>query len=135
MNSFNGIPISESRLLAHGIVFTVMLLLSISALGFDVYASLSKNRRDRGHLKKLKEKARTDELTKKRLRKIQHKNRRQRERRKSDRFFEAFVTVVLVCLAASSLSCSTWDLCCIMQNLPLQCMDTLVWASSCCVQT
>lgn len=104
MNSFNGIPISESRLLVHGIIFTVMLALLTVAFGYYLYASLTmKGKNERAHLKKLKEKAQTDELAKKRLQKIERKSRRQCERRRSDRFFEAFIMGISVCLAVTIL--------------------------------
>ena len=61
----NGIPVSELRLIVHSVVFTLLFLSLMVASGFLGYASLKlKNPKEKEHLRKLKEKAQSDELAK-----------------------------------------------------------------------
>ena len=67
----NGIPISELRLIVHSVVFTLLFLSLMVALGFLGYASLKlKNPKEKEHLRKLKEKAQSDELAKSNLKRL-----------------------------------------------------------------
>lgn len=66
MNTFNGIPISDYRVLVYSIIFSILFLGLMIAVGFWLYTSLTvKNPKDRQHLRKLKEKAKNDENAKK----------------------------------------------------------------------
>ena len=58
MNTFNGIPISDYRVLVHSIIFSILFLGLMIAFSFWLYISLTmKNPKERQHLRKLKEKA------------------------------------------------------------------------------
>ena len=46
---FNGIPISEYRLLAHSVIFTILLLGLAVAFGFWLYVSLTMKNRKKGN--------------------------------------------------------------------------------------
>ena len=96
----NGIPISELRLIVHSVVFTLLFLSLMVALGFLGYASLKlKNPKEKEHLRKLKEKAQSDELAKKQLEKIERKNKRRRKREKENIITDAIIWSISVCLA------------------------------------
>ena len=91
---FNGIPISEYRLLAHSVIFTILLLGLAVAFGFWLYVSLiMKNRKKRQHLRKLNEKAKGDDLAKKQLERIERKNKRRRTREKDNIITEMLFTM------------------------------------------
>ncbi|MBQ9749879.1 MAG: hypothetical protein IJV87_04755 [Clostridia bacterium] len=96
----NGIPVSELRLIVHSVVFTLLFLSLMVALGFWGYASLKlKNPKEKEHLRKLKEKAQSDELVKKQLEKIERKNKRRRKREKENIITDAIIWSISVCLA------------------------------------
>jgi len=96
----NGIPISELRLIVHSVVFTLLFLSLMVASGFLGYASLKlKNPKEKEHLRKLKEKAQSDELAKKQLEKIERKNKRRRKREKENIITDAIIWSISVCLA------------------------------------
>lgn len=95
-----GIPISELRLILHSVVFTLLFIALIVAAGFWIYLSLTmKNPKEKEHLRKLKEKAQSDELAKKRLEKIERKNKRRRKREKENIITDAIIWSISVCLA------------------------------------
>ena len=97
---FNGIPISEYRLLAHSVIFTILLLGLAVAFGFWLYVSLiMKNRKKRQHLRKLKEKAKGDDLAKKQLERIERKNKRRRKREKDNIITDILIWSMTICLA------------------------------------
>ena len=96
----NGIPVSELRLIVHSVVFTLLFLSLMVASGFLGYASLKlKNPKEKEHLRKLKEKAQSDELAKKQLEKIERKNKRRRKREKENIITDAIIWSISVCLA------------------------------------
>lgn len=96
----NGIPISELRLIVHSVVFTLLFLSLMVASGFLGYASLKlKNPKEKEHLRKLKEKAQSDELAKKQLEKIERKKKRRRKREKENIITDAIIWSISVCLA------------------------------------
>ena len=106
MNVFNGTPISELRLLEHGVVFTLLFLGLMIVLGFWMYASLPmKNPKEKKRLRKLKEKAKEDDLSKKRLNKIERKNMRRRKREKENIITDIVLWSISVCLGIVIL---TW---------------------------
>ena len=62
----DGNPISELRLIVHSIIFTILFIGLIVAVGFWAYTSLTlKNPKEKEHPRRLKEKAQSDELAKK----------------------------------------------------------------------
>jgi len=63
-----------------------------------------KNPKGRQHLKKLKEKAENDELAKKRLVKIELKNKRRRKRNKENIIIDVVIWCLSVCMAAVILA-------------------------------
>ena len=96
----NGIPVSELRLIVHSVVFTLLFLSLMVASGFLGYASLKlKNPKEKEHLRKLKEKAQSDEFAKKQLEKIERKNKRRRKREKENIITDAIIWSISVCLA------------------------------------
>lgn len=106
MNTFNGIPISDYRVLVHSIIFSIMFLALMIAFGFWLYISLMmKNPKERQRLRKLKEKAQNDETARKQLEKIERKNKRRRQRNKDNIITDIIIWSATVCLAAAIL---TW---------------------------
>ena len=97
---FNGIPISEYRLLAHSVIFTILFLGLAVAFVFLFYVSLTmKNPKEKEHLRKLKEKAQNDESAKKQLEKIERKNKRRRKREKENIITDIIIWSISACLA------------------------------------
>ena len=71
MKYINGIQISELRLIVHSTIFTILLLGLVVVIGFWVYTSLTmKKPKEKEHLRKLKEKAQSDELAKNSLKSL-----------------------------------------------------------------
>ena len=97
---FKGIPISEYRLLAHSVIFTILFLGLAVAFVFWFYVSLTmKNPKEKEHLRKLKEKAQNDESAKKQLEKIERKNKRRRKREKENIITDIIIWSISACLA------------------------------------
>lgn len=100
MNMYNGIPISELRLIVHSVVFTIFFLVLVVALGFWLYTLLTmKNPKEKARFRKLKEKAQHDELAKKQLEKIEQKNKHSRKREKGNIITNINLWGTSVCLA------------------------------------
>ena len=79
----DGIPISELRLIVHNIIFTILFIGLMVAVGFCAYTSLTlKNPKEKEHLRRLKEKAQSDELAKKQFEKLERRNKRRRRQEK-----------------------------------------------------
>lgn len=105
MNTFNGIPISDFRVLVHSIIFSILFLGLMIAFGFWLYISLTmKNPKERQHLRKLKEKAQTDETARRQLEKIERKNKRRRQRNKDNIITDIIIWSATVCLAVAILA-------------------------------
>ena len=97
---FKGIPISEYRLLAHSVIFTILFLGLAVVFVFWFYVSLTmKNPKEKEHLRKLKEKAQNDESAKKQLEKIERKNKRRRKREKENIITDIIIWSISACLA------------------------------------
>ena len=91
MKYINEIPISELRLIVHSVVFTILFIGLMIAVGFWVYVSMSmKNPKEKERLRKLKEKAQSDELAKKQLEKIERRNKRRRKREKEKHYHRRY---------------------------------------------
>ena len=98
MRSINGIPIYELRLIAHSVIFTILFLGLMVAVGFWVYTSLTmKSPKARERLHKLRKKAQNDELAKKQLEKIKRKNKRRRKREKESIITDIIIGSLSVC--------------------------------------
>ena len=96
----NGIPISELRLIVHSTVFTILLVCLLIAMAFFLYFSLTlKNPKDRKHYRKLKKRARKDEIAKAQLEKLKRKNIRRRKREKSNIITDIFVWTICISLS------------------------------------
>lgn len=81
MDSFQGIPISETGLLVETILFAVMLILLLAVIIAYAVISLSmKNPKARRRIKNLRERAEHDESARKQLEKLEAKNKRRRHR-------------------------------------------------------
>lgn len=105
MTSYNGIPISEGRLLTHSIIFTALTVIFAVVLIIWMTMSLSmKNKKDRQHLRNLKRRAKKDDIAKKQLDKIKRKNRRKRYENKARVIFEIISWILLFALAAALLA-------------------------------
>ena len=106
MNTFNGIPISDYRVLVHSIIFSILFLGLMIAFSFWLYISLTmKNPKERQHLRKLKEKAQTDETARRQLEKIERKNKRRRQRNKDNIITDIIIIwSATVCLAVAILA-------------------------------
>jgi len=105
MNLYNGIAISEHRLLVHSILFTVLFICLLVVVAFWIHTILSmRNKKNEQHIKKLKEKAKNDELAKKQLEKIGRKKKRRRKESRHNSIFDAVLLSVCICLAIVILS-------------------------------
>ncbi|MBR6782647.1 MAG: hypothetical protein IKM33_05570 [Clostridia bacterium] len=102
---YNGIMISELGLIVHSVVFTMLFLGLMVAVGFGVYTSLAlKNPKEKEHLRNLKEKAQSDELAKKQLEKIKRRNKRRRKREKENIITDVIIWSISACLAIAILA-------------------------------
>ena len=63
-----------------------------------------KNPKERQHLRKLKEKAQTDETARRQLEKIERKNKRRRQRNKDNIITDIIIWSATVCLAVAILA-------------------------------
>ena len=105
MDMYNGIAISELRLIVHSVTFTILFLGLTVAVGFWVYASLKiKNPKEKEHLRKLGEKAQNDEIAKKQLEKIKRKNKSRHKREKENIITDIIIWSVSICLAIAILA-------------------------------
>ena len=100
MNVYNGIQISELRLIVHSIVFTILFIGLTIVMGFWIYTSYTmKNSKDKDHLRKLKEKAQSDEHAKKQFEKLERKNKRRRKREKENVITDVVIWSIYICIA------------------------------------
>ena len=102
---YNGISISELRLIVHSVVFTIFFLCLTVAVGFWVYASRStKNPKEKEHLQKLRAKAQNDELAQKQLEKLERKNKRKRKCKRKNILTDVMIWTISICLAIAILA-------------------------------
>lgn len=99
MNTYNGISISEYRLLAHSILFTVLFVGVLIAVAFWIYTAQSlKDKKEKQRIGKLKEKALNDAMAKKQLEKIERKRKRNRKQNRQSRIWDAVLLSGIICL-------------------------------------
>ena len=104
MTVYMGVPITEYRLLMHCIIFTVMFVLLTVAISFGIGASLSmKNKKDRQHVRRLKRRAKNEEIAKAQLDKIKRKNKRRRREHRGRVFAEILLWALFIAIAAALL--------------------------------
>ena len=100
----DGITISELRLIVHSIIFTILFIGLMVAVGFWAYTSLTlKNPKEKEHLRRLKEKAQSDELAKKQFEKLERKNKRRRRRERKNIVTDVFIWSISVCVGVAIL--------------------------------
>ena len=100
----DGIPISELRLIVHSIIFTILFIGLMVAAGFLAYTSLTlKNPKEKEHLRRLKEKAKSDELAKKQFEKLERRNKRRRRRERKNIVTDVFIWSISVCVGVAIL--------------------------------
>ena len=100
----DGIPISELRLIVHSIIFTIMFIGLMVAVGFWAYTSLTlKNPKEKEHLRRLKEKAQSDDFAKKQLEKNKRINKRRRKRERKNIVTDVFIWSTSVCVGVAIL--------------------------------
>ena len=100
----DGIPISELRLIVHSIIFTILFIGLMVAVGFLAYTSLTlKNPKEKEHLRRLKEKAQSDELAKKQFEKLERRNKRRRRRERKNIVTDVFIWSISVCVGVAIL--------------------------------
>ena len=100
----DGIPISELRLIVHSIIFTILFIGLMVAVGFWAYTSLTlKNPKEKEHLRRLKEKAQSDELAKKQFEKLERRNKRRRRRERKNIVTDVFIWSISVCVGVAIL--------------------------------
>ena len=105
MNTFNGTPISDYRVLVHSIIFSILFLGLMVAVGFWAYTSLTlKNPKEKEHLRRLKEKAQSDELAKKQFEKLERRNKRRRRRERKNIVTDVFIWSISVCVGVAILA-------------------------------
>ena len=104
MKYINEIPISELRLIVHSIIFTILFIGLMAAVGFWVYTSLTlKNPKRKEYLRKLKEKAQNDDFAKKQLGKIKRRNKRRRKQERKNIITDVFIWSISVCVGVAIL--------------------------------
>ena len=100
----DGIPIYELGLLVYSIIFTIMFIALMVAVGFWAYTSLTlKNPKEKEHLRRLKEKAQSDELAKKQFEKLERRNKRRRKRERKNIITDVFIWNISVCVGVAIL--------------------------------
>ena len=100
----DGIPISELRLIVHSIIFTILFIVLMVAVGFWAYTSLTlKNPKEKEHLRRLKEKAQSDELAKKQFEKLERRNKRRCRRERKNIVTDVFIWSISVCVGVAIL--------------------------------
>ena len=100
----DGIPIYELGLIVYSIIFTIMFIGLMVAGGFLAYTSLTlKNPKEKEHLRRLKEKAQSDDFAKKQLEKIKRKNKRRRKRERKNIVTDVFIWSISVCVSVAIL--------------------------------
>ena len=100
----DGISISELRLIIHSIIFTILFIGLMVAVGFLAYTSLTlKNPKEKEHLRRLKEKAPSDELAKKQFEKLERRNKRRRRRERKNIVTDVFIWSISVCVGVAIL--------------------------------
>ena len=105
MNTYNGIPISELRLLVHIILFMILFLGCAVVLGFGIHIwRTMKSSKERQHIKRLKAKAaQNDQLAQKQLQKIERKKKRRWKHDKEDIVVDILIWGLTVCLCGVML--------------------------------
>ena len=104
MKYINEIPISELRLIVHSIIFTILFIGLMAAVGFLLYTSLTlKNPKRKEYLRKLKEKAQNDDFAKKQLEKIKRRNKRRRKQERENIITDVFIWSISVCAGVAIL--------------------------------
>ena len=100
----DGIPISELRLIVHSIIFTILFIGLMVVVGFWAYTSLTlKNPKEKEHMRRLKEKAQSDELAKKQFEKLERRNKRRRRRERKNIVTDVFIWSISVCVSVAIL--------------------------------
>ena len=100
----DGIPISELILIVHSIIFTILFIGLMVAVGFWAYTSLTlKNPKEKEHLRRLKEKAQSDELAKKQFEKLERRKKRRRRRERKNIVTDVFIWSISVCVGVAIL--------------------------------
>ena len=100
----DGILIYELGLLVYSIIFTIMFIGLMVAVGFWAYTSLTlKNPKEKEHLRRLKEKAQSDELAKKQFEKLERRNKRRRRRERKNIVTDVFIWSISVCVGVAIL--------------------------------
>ena len=104
MKYINGIQISELRLIVQSTIFTILFIGLMVAVGFWAYTSLTlKNPKEKEHLRRLKEKAPSDELAKKQFEKLERRNKRRRRRERKNIVTDVFIWSISVCVGVAIL--------------------------------
>ena len=94
MSAYNGIPISEYRLPA---MYIIYILLAVALLVATVFLILSsRDKKSAQRMKRLRERAVTDEQAAKQLAKIERKVKRRRKKNRSDLIFYVFLFAMVI---------------------------------------
>ena len=96
--TYHGIPISEFKLLFLTILFTVLFLAVVTAMGFlgyQLWASKQpSHNKSKARLRRLREKASTDEIAQKQLAKMERKQQRRKQRNRKE--FAADIVILAI---------------------------------------
>ena len=104
MNTYNGIPMSELRLVVSTTIMTILFIGVAVAMGFFLYSCVTmKSAKERRALIKLRKKARNDDTARNKLEKIKRRNKRRRQRNKSDIVADVVCCGLLICVAIAAL--------------------------------
>ena len=102
MNVFEGIPMSESKLVLSIIFYCLLLVvLLIAAALWAYYSFCDRDKKQIERVKRLRELAKTDEAAKRQLQKLERKEKKRRKAQWEDRAVTVFLgglIVVCICL-------------------------------------
>ena len=104
MNTYDGIPISEKRLIVGGSMFVILLLVLAVIVGFYLYTLwTTKDPKEKERLRKLKEKAQNDDASKKQLSKFERQIKRKRKRNRETIIEDVVYFCLAGCIAGAIL--------------------------------
>ena len=108
---FEGIEIAEYKLIAYLCLNALIALVLAAAVGFWIYLRITgRNKKERAHIQKLKERAPTDARAAAQLAKIERRAQRRRKRNRESRISEialiGIAGVLCVVMVVSAVPCA-----------------------------
>lgn len=104
MHHFEGIPIQEQGLLIRSVGFTVLFLLALAVAGLLLWVVLSsRDRKEQTGLRRLRARAETDPVARKRFVRLERRRKRRRKRNRAERITELVLFSLVVGIAITAL--------------------------------